>query len=216
MSRHDELRATWAPGQIWETRSDECADDPNAWVPVGDGGRAQPAWDERQEYRLWACRAEEHKAGEWVCDCAAPRPDCKPVVDQSPQLRQLCEALGWQGGTFWQVLAEIGRLRAAASGAMTGTRQPPLPRDLDQTVPRTAGTAADGAEEVVRQRRELIDLGRAVADKLHAAMQATNDKAVRYLIGEADALAVKFYQHLPNSPEDTPAGVGLPDGGQRG
>jgi hypothetical protein len=51
MSRHDELRATWAPGQIWETRLDECAQDPNAWVPVGNGGRAQPVWDEWQEYR---------------------------------------------------------------------------------------------------------------------------------------------------------------------
>jgi hypothetical protein len=30
---------------------------------------------------------------------------------------------------------------------VTGTRQPPLPRDLEPTVPRTAGVAADGAEE---------------------------------------------------------------------
>lgn len=26
------------------------------------------------------------------------------------QLRQLCEALGWQGGTFWQVLAAVKAL----------------------------------------------------------------------------------------------------------
>ena len=51
MSRHDAARASWQPGQIWETRNDECADDPAAWVPVGDGGRAQPLWDPRQEYR---------------------------------------------------------------------------------------------------------------------------------------------------------------------
>lgn len=99
------------------------------------------------------------------------------------QLRQLCEALGWQGGTFWQALEEAKRLSALAD--------------------------AEGSRAVmlVRHRRELIDLGRAVADKIHAATEATNDKAVRYLIGEADALAVKFFQHLPNSPEDTPAGV---------
>lgn len=30
------------------------------------------------------------------------------------QLRQLCEALGWQGGTFWQVLEEVRRLRTAS------------------------------------------------------------------------------------------------------
>ena len=29
------------------------------------------------------------------------------------QLRRLCEALGWQGGTFWQVLDEVKRLKAA-------------------------------------------------------------------------------------------------------
>lgn len=28
------------------------------------------------------------------------------------QLRQLCAALGWQGGTFWQVLEEVRRLRS--------------------------------------------------------------------------------------------------------
>lgn len=27
------------------------------------------------------------------------------------QLQQLCAALGWQGGTFWQVLDEVKRLR---------------------------------------------------------------------------------------------------------
>lgn len=26
------------------------------------------------------------------------------------QLRQLCDALGWQGGTFWQVLEQVRRL----------------------------------------------------------------------------------------------------------
>lgn len=28
------------------------------------------------------------------------------------QLKALCEALGWQGGTFWQVLEEVKRLHA--------------------------------------------------------------------------------------------------------
>jgi hypothetical protein len=27
------------------------------------------------------------------------------------QLRELCVALGWQGGTFWQVLDEVRRMR---------------------------------------------------------------------------------------------------------
>lgn len=51
MSRHEALRATWQPGQVWETRLDELAHDESAWVPVADNGRAQPAWDERQDYR---------------------------------------------------------------------------------------------------------------------------------------------------------------------
>lgn len=45
--RHDEKRKLWKPGQIWETRNDEC----EQWVPVGYRGRAEPLWDERQEYR---------------------------------------------------------------------------------------------------------------------------------------------------------------------
>lgn len=62
---------------------------------------------------------------------------------------------------------------------------------------------AEGSRAVmlVRQRRELVNLGRAVADKIHAALETENERARAYLIGEADALAVKFYQHLPNSPE---------------
>lgn len=83
-SRHDHQRRMWAPGQIWETRIEECAGDEAAWVPVGDRGRAQPAWDERQEYRLAICRAEQRAPGEWICDCAAPGPACKPS--------------GWRGG----------------------------------------------------------------------------------------------------------------------
>lgn len=47
MSRHDALRATWAPGQYWET----AAGGYDVWVPVGDRGRAEPLWDEHQEYR---------------------------------------------------------------------------------------------------------------------------------------------------------------------
>ena len=33
------------------------------------------------------------------------------------QMRAICVALGWQGGTYWQALEEIKRLRAAASTA---------------------------------------------------------------------------------------------------
>lgn len=47
MARHDELRKTWAPGQLWETLVDGCTQ----WVPVADAGRAEPAWDEFQAYR---------------------------------------------------------------------------------------------------------------------------------------------------------------------
>jgi hypothetical protein len=31
------------------------------------------------------------------------------------QLHQLCEALGWQGGTFWQVLETVKSLTAQAT-----------------------------------------------------------------------------------------------------
>jgi hypothetical protein len=39
------------------------------------------------------------------------------------QLRQLCEALGWQGGTFWQVLEEVRRLRAAGVALPEPTKE---------------------------------------------------------------------------------------------
>ena len=47
MGRHDALKAEWQHGQRWETLVEGCTQ----WVPVGDGGRAQPRWDEHQEYR---------------------------------------------------------------------------------------------------------------------------------------------------------------------
>lgn len=67
MSRHDELRATWKPGQVWETRIEECAADPNAWVPVAGGGRMEPLWDERQEYRQKPAAAPEEQAYRIQC-----------------------------------------------------------------------------------------------------------------------------------------------------
>lgn len=44
---HDELRKTWKPGQYWETR----IGDTWQWIPVGNGGYAEPLWDKHQEYR---------------------------------------------------------------------------------------------------------------------------------------------------------------------
>lgn len=37
-----------------------------------------------------------------------------PTDLSASQLQQVCAALGWQGGTFWQVLEEVRRLRSAA------------------------------------------------------------------------------------------------------
>lgn len=31
------------------------------------------------------------------------------------QLRELCQALGWQGGTYWQVLEKVRRLQLAST-----------------------------------------------------------------------------------------------------
>jgi len=44
---HTELRKTWQSGQYWET----LVDDATLWVPVGDRGYAEPAWDPYQDYR---------------------------------------------------------------------------------------------------------------------------------------------------------------------
>lgn len=41
-ARHAELRASWEPGQAWETLVAGCA----RWVPV-----SIPSWDNNQEYR---------------------------------------------------------------------------------------------------------------------------------------------------------------------
>lgn len=45
--RHAALKATWQPGQKWETRVEGC----EQWAPVGNGGYAEPVWEHRQEYR---------------------------------------------------------------------------------------------------------------------------------------------------------------------
>lgn len=47
MSRHDALKATWQHGQYWETKLDECT----LWIAVGNAGKAEPLWDEHQDYR---------------------------------------------------------------------------------------------------------------------------------------------------------------------
>lgn len=44
----------------------------------------------------------------------------RPTDLGDPQLKQLCEALGWQGGTFHQVLAEVQLLRTAGVNAPDG------------------------------------------------------------------------------------------------
>lgn len=50
---HSFLRATWAPGQRWETMVVEKVEDPQ-WVPVN----GEPLWDDRQDYRLAPVQAE--------------------------------------------------------------------------------------------------------------------------------------------------------------
>lgn len=60
MSRHAQLKAQWAPGQIWETRIENS----EQWVLVGDQGRAEPVWEERQEYRQREQPAQQWKSGD--------------------------------------------------------------------------------------------------------------------------------------------------------
>ena len=43
----------------------------------------------------------------------------EPVPFFDSQLRELCVALGWQGGTYHQVLAEVKRLKALADEKRT-------------------------------------------------------------------------------------------------
>lgn len=38
--------------------------------------------------------------------------DAVDAKTEHPMLKELCEALGWQGGTIWQVLEEVKRLKA--------------------------------------------------------------------------------------------------------
>ena len=52
-------------------------------------------------------------------------PAHEPVPFFDSQLRELCVALGWQGGTYHQVLAEVKRLKATVSQSNGGIPQPP-------------------------------------------------------------------------------------------
>ncbi len=47
----------------------------------------------------------------------AQAPEPVPIFDS--QLRELCVALGWQGGTYHQVLAEVKRLKSFADEKRT-------------------------------------------------------------------------------------------------
>lgn len=75
MNRHDELKATWAPGQRWETLVENCTQ----WVPVADGGRAEPVWNDRQEYRQMAADAP-----------------ARPVIDEARMSEMVNRFLGWK------------------------------------------------------------------------------------------------------------------------
>lgn len=48
-----------------------------------------------------------------MSDSPSIRPSGAATTDLfDSQLRELCHALGWQGGTYHQVLAEVKRLKA--------------------------------------------------------------------------------------------------------
>jgi hypothetical protein len=63
------------------------------------------------------------------------------------QLQELCAALGWQGGTYHQVLAEVKRLRAqdVARREPGGARPIPLRDGLPPLDPRCAWPFPDPA-----------------------------------------------------------------------
>lgn len=65
MSKHDTLKSQWQPGQLWETLVEGC----DQWVPVAEGGFAQPLWDERQDYRLAAPGEQQVSAPLGVTAC---------------------------------------------------------------------------------------------------------------------------------------------------
>lgn len=85
------------------------------------------------------------------------------------QLRQLCEALGWQGGTFWQVLAEVQRLKAAEQITLPLADAQMLLAWMDETFGNIAGT--DWHDEDAA----------AVGDALHKAIE--DFKAMRAACG---------------------------------
>lgn len=74
---------------------------------------------------------------------AAMRAAMLPLPLFDSQCRELCAALGWQGGTYWKVLAEVKRLKAA------------------ELARRIAGSAPS-----LRPHRGEIDLLRWVADDI--------------------------------------------------
>lgn len=63
-----------------------------------------------------------------------PMPPLVMTADLSDsQLRALCAALGWQGGTYRQVRAATSQLRAAALRAVDALRNvPPVGEPYDQ------------------------------------------------------------------------------------
>lgn len=85
-----------------------------------------------------------------------------------------------------------------------------IQRRVRQMIAAEKGVAAEHAKRadaegsravmLVRQRRKLLDLGRAVADKLDAGGRTANKLAQAHLAEEAREIAAGFREHLPNSP----------------
>lgn len=80
---------------------------------IGDKFTGWQIWDYRASSSVSVALCDETPTDSHVWAIAA---DClgiaQPVQLFDSQLHELCVALGWQGGTYQQVLAEVKRLKA--------------------------------------------------------------------------------------------------------
>lgn len=163
MSRHDELRATWAPGQYWETASGGYG----VWVPVGNGGNAEPLWDEHQEYRRradleqpGAATTTEFEKGGNDALGSTPRADMSAEGRDSGTNAQEVPQDGGMRAAMIKLSRALGHPKEVEAGATQCIEAALIELAVERLTPGGSskhGTSLTGAELIAAERRRQIE-----------------------------------------------------------
>ena len=105
-------------GKTYETKRGTIIKDNDR--QIGDKFTGWQIWDYRASSSVGVALCDETPVDSHAWVIAAELLDIdQPVPIFDSQLHELCVALGWQGGTYHQVLAEVKRLKSFADEKRT-------------------------------------------------------------------------------------------------